>query len=93
MDTQHVEKDAMTRSRRAYIGWWLSLGLVVVLAVVVHFAYHPTRSTTATPPPESIVAVTQDETARAVDTVAPRAVGLALPRELVEMEAAGAVTL
>ncbi len=82
MDNQLFEQASASRSRQARVGWWLGLGLVVVLAVLLHSAYHPTQS------------------ANGAAAQLPGSIGLAaisapaaFPRELVEMEAAGLVTL
>lgn len=94
MDTQHVERASVARARKAHVGWWLSLGIVIAVAVGLYFAYRPTQSTNAAmTATESIVPPTQGEMASEA-VAAPRPVGrAALPRELVAMEAAGAVNV
>lgn len=83
MDNWLFEQASPSHSRKARIGWWLGLALVVILAVVIHYAYHPAQSV-------AIAAVIPADTRGAAAVSAPATI---FPRELVELEAAGAITL
>lgn len=93
MDTQQFEKVSVARPRKAHVGWWLGLGIVVALAIGLYFAYRPAPSTNAViTATESIAPATHDELAS--EAAAPRPVGRPiLPPELVAMEAAGAINV
>ena len=94
MDTRHVEKTSVTRSRKAYLGLGLGLTLVVALAVVVRFAHRPSQITNATvTATEYIAPSTQDKTVNGAVAASLPAPAAAFPRELVAMEATGAVNL
>ncbi|MFN8483160.1 MAG: hypothetical protein U0768_08955 [Anaerolineae bacterium] len=93
MDTRQFEKTSETHSRKARMGWWIGLAVVVVLAAVVHVAYRPARATDAAPPAETIAMAAPDASAGSAEAVSGAVPHSAMPRELVEMEAAGLVTL
>ncbi|MFN8474893.1 MAG: hypothetical protein U0822_22085 [Anaerolineae bacterium] len=95
MDNQPVEQGSTADSRKAHRGWWLGLAIVVVLALVIHYAYQPTRGMAGAraTDPEYLDPALQHAIASTTSSAAAPPTSAALSRELVEMEAAGLVTL